>query len=101
MPGLEQYLGVPVGKEAVTETLEFYTELRIVIDGTIEDHCKSQVSILHWLAGGLRKVHDLETPVTESEWSLAVKTATVWAARGHVVGDSLDHRQIGRLSIET
>ncbi|MCY1528629.1 hypothetical protein D9M68_637410 [compost metagenome] len=38
VPGLEQYLGIPVGKEAVTEALEFDTQLWIVIDGTIEDH---------------------------------------------------------------
>jgi hypothetical protein len=39
--------------------------------------------------------------MAEGDWPLAVKAMGVGAARGQVVGDALDCREVGRPSIKT
>ncbi|MNK76733.1 hypothetical protein D3C87_963100 [compost metagenome] len=98
---LEQHFGVATGVEGVTQRFKFGTQFREVVDRAVEGQGQAQLAVDHRLRRAVRQVHDFQATVTQGNRPLGMETPRVGAARGQVMGDSLDRCKVCRLLIKT
>ncbi len=99
--GLEDHFGIAVGKEVIALVLQLGAQLRIVVDGAVEDQGQPQLLVHHGLVGALGKVDHGQAAVAETQGAVAVAAAVVWAAGTQPFGHGGHRRQVGGPAVES